>query len=185
LRASASAAIGALAGVGLAAAVAASFSFTSSSPFCGSCHVMSAVTSEWRDSAHYLNRSGMRAGCADCHIAPGPLALAGSKLHSLRAELLPWLRGLDTPEELEPRRELLAERVWSHLRETDSAACRACHAMPAEVLALQTPRAREMHADGEQDGQTCIDCHDDGIAHRPVKKAKPEEGEWKPEDFEL
>jgi nitrate/TMAO reductase-like tetraheme cytochrome c subunit len=144
---------------------------------------MQDVFEEWRASPHFLNPAGMRVGCADCHIAPGAVALVESKLRALHAELLPWLRGLDTPEELEPRRELLAERVWSHLRESDSAPCRSCHQTAPEVLALQAPRARELHASGEAEGKTCIDCHDDGIAHR--QKPKLEEGEWKPEDFEL
>ena len=70
-------------GAGAVIALAVSFSHTSSTEFCGSCHVMQDVFEEWRASPHFVNPSGMRVGCADCHIAPGPVALVESKLRAL------------------------------------------------------------------------------------------------------
>jgi nitrate/TMAO reductase-like tetraheme cytochrome c subunit len=161
------------------------FSYTLSQQFCTSCHVMDGVTSEWRESPHGLNASGLTATCADCHVPPGVIPGFKMKLRSINKELIPWLRGINTPEKLEARREELAEGVWAHLRETDSS-CRSCHQMTPAVQELQDTRARSEHESGEKDGQTCIECHDDGIAHAPIQKPEdPSEAEWDTEDFTL
>lgn len=162
------------------------YSYTLSQQFCTSCHVMDGVAEEWRESSHGLNASGLSATCADCHVPPGLGPGLRMKLASIPNELIPWLRGIDTPEELEARRSSLANGVWEHLRATDSASCRSCHQMTAAVLALQETRARTEHESGEEDGQTCIECHDDGIAHAPITKEEgPSEAEWDTEDFTL
>lgn len=167
-------------------ALAATLDRFESDAFCTSCHVMDGVAREWRESVHQVNASGLKAGCADCHVPPGVVWKVRSKLHALHAEVWPWLRGVDTPEELDARRTVLAEAVWEHLRVTDSAACRSCHAMSAADLDLQTPRGRAQHRDAEAEGESCIDCHDDGIAHRPIEgPGSQKEEEWDSEDFSL
>ncbi|MBW2420787.1 MAG: NapC/NirT family cytochrome c [Deltaproteobacteria bacterium] len=163
--------------------VQAGSSYTRSHQFCTSCHVMDGVTKEWSESPHGLNARGLSATCADCHVPPGLIPELRMKLHSVPAELIPWLRGTDTPEKLEARRVELAEGVWEHLRETDSASCRRCHQMTEEVLNLQDTRAGSEHESGEKDGQTCIECHDDGIAHAPIPKEDDASGAE--EDFTL
>jgi nitrate/TMAO reductase-like tetraheme cytochrome c subunit len=169
-----------------AIAIEGTFQYTKSQSFCTSCHVMSGVEHEWTESVHGRNAKGIEVGCADCHVPPGRVAEARAKLHAIHAELLPWLGGVRRPEQIEERRLVLAERVWEHLRETDSAACRSCHRMSPEALALQETRARAEHLDAAKAGQTCIECHDDGIAHSKLEKPEPGGGdEWKDEDFDL
>src|SRR5512135_1512008 len=41
---------------------------TNSVEFCTSCHTMSTNYEEYKQSVHYSNRSGVRAGCSDCHV---------------------------------------------------------------------------------------------------------------------
>src|SRR5512135_1944232 len=41
---------------------------TNSVEFCTSCHTMSTNYAEYKESVHYSNRSGVRAGCSDCHV---------------------------------------------------------------------------------------------------------------------
>jgi len=36
--------------------------------FCTSCHEMSYVYEEYRESVHFKNASGVRAICSDCHV---------------------------------------------------------------------------------------------------------------------
>ncbi len=157
--------------------------------FCISCHVMEAtVFEEYRHTAHYTNASGVRATCADCHLPdrhdPGEItSYLSVKLGAARF-LYGWATGrVSKPEQLESKRDELAERVWTRMRADDSRACRRCHDQAAMNLSEQTRRAREEHKSGFAEGQTCIDCHDNGLAHERVKPAKPE-GEAE-EDFNL
>ncbi|TNF88416.1 MAG: hypothetical protein EP300_07965, partial [Gammaproteobacteria bacterium] len=41
---------------------------TNSLEFCVSCHELSQVYAEYRQSPHYKNAAGVRAVCADCHV---------------------------------------------------------------------------------------------------------------------
>lgn len=42
---------------------------TGTNEFCGgACHSMQWVDREYRQSVHFANRTGVRAGCHDCHI---------------------------------------------------------------------------------------------------------------------
>lgn len=159
--------------------------YTNTPEFCTSCHVMERVTAEYRERSHFQNARGFRATCADCHVPPGVVPTLRSKVRALHSELIPWIMGVDTPEELEARRVHLGHEVWEHMRLDDSAACRSCHVMTEEVLSLQDTRARTQHLEAEQEGQTCIDCHDDGLAHRTVKAEAPEEEEEWEDDFTL
>jgi nitrate/TMAO reductase-like tetraheme cytochrome c subunit len=162
------------------------FQYTKSQAFCTSCHVMAGVEREWRESSHGTNPLGIRATCADCHIGPGRVAEVRAKVRAVHAELIPWILGVRTPDQIEKKRLELAERVWQKMRETDSVACRHCHAMDAADLALQEQRARAEHEDAMKQGQTCIECHDDGVAHKKVEKPRPEgEDEWNDNDFNL
>jgi len=175
-----------LLGFAAAAAFEGVLQVTGSQAFCTSCHVMAGVEREWSESVHGRNASGFKATCADCHVGPGRVAEVKAKVHAIRAELIPWLGGVRRPEQIEEKRLALAERVWQHLRETDSASCRSCHEMTEQDLALQETRARAEHVDAAKQGQTCIECHDDGVAHKKVEKPEPEGGDaWKDEDFDL
>ncbi len=148
--------------------------------FCVSCHVMDAtVFEEYKETSHYSNASGVRATCADCHVpdrhAPGEvIAYLGTKIGAARF-VYGWATGRTSePEQLIAKREELAERVWARMRADDSRGCRRCHDDSAWDLDAQTTRAREQHLSAIEEGQTCIDCHDDGIAHEPVARAVPE-----------
>jgi nitrate/TMAO reductase-like tetraheme cytochrome c subunit len=143
---------------------------TNSTAFCISCHEMqSTVYVEYQKSTHYTNRSGVRAGCPDCHV---PKELGPKLLRKLKAslELFHHLRGtIDTPEKFEEKRSEMAERVWASMKANDSRECRNCHSWEAMDPHKQTPRSQEKMAEGRKAGQTCIECHK-GIAHTPPKR---------------
>jgi len=148
--------------------------------FCISCHIMEAtVFEEYKSTSHYSNASGVRATCADCHVpdrhSAGEVASYLSVKLGAARFLYGWATGrMSDPEQLEASREQLAERVWTRMRADDSLACRRCHDEGAMNLSLQTARARELHTSGKEEGKTCIDCHDDGLAHRAVEREVPE-----------
>ena len=43
---------------------------TSTDEYCQSCHIHTAADEAWTQSVHYSNESGVRVGCAECHLPP-------------------------------------------------------------------------------------------------------------------
>lgn len=138
---------------------------TNTESFCISCHEMrDNVYREYRKSAHYANRTGVRATCPDCHV---PKAWTHKVIRKIRAtnELFHAIRGdLDTREKFLARRIALARHVWADMKASDSRECRNCHAFDAMDLARQRPASRQRHHEGREAGKTCIDCHK-GVTH--------------------
>ena len=175
---------GFVAGIASVAALNTSLHLTQTDQFCAyACHSMKAfVAPEWEASAHFTNRSGVRAGCADCHLAQEFVPKMQRKIRAawtdVPGEIFGWI---DTQEKFEAKRLEMAEVVWAEMKANDSRECRSCHARAYMDFAAQSNRAREAHEDASKSGETCIDCHK-GIAHR--KPDMPaEEGES--EDFSL
>jgi nitrate/TMAO reductase-like tetraheme cytochrome c subunit len=139
---------------------------TSTDAFCGTaCHSHAEfIYPEWKESVHYVNRSGVRAGCADCHIPneyPEKLIVkTQSGIRDMYHEFV--LGSISTRERFEARRMEMAERVWAEMRANDSRACRTCH--KTESFSGQTARVERLHQRMETFDTTCIDCHV-GVAH--------------------
>ncbi|CAA7621693.1 NapC/NirT family cytochrome c [Magnetospirillum sp. SS-4] len=161
---------------------------TNTETFCLSCHEMEQnVYREFRGTIHDSNRSGVRATCPDCHV---PRPWVYKMIRKIQASNEIWhkiLGSIDTREKFEAKRIELATHVWTAMKATDSRECRNCHDFGAFDLTRQTSRARNRHAEAEQQGKTCIDCHK-GVAHQlPAGAFKAErelnksmEGETKP-----
>ena len=139
--------------------------YTNTLEFCVSCHEMSSVHEEYKQSAHYNNRSGVRAICSDCHV---PRDWGRKVLRKIKAssEIYHKLIGsIDTPEKFEARRLVLAERVWKEMTENNSRECRNCHAFTSMNFHKQSQRAREKMEEAMNKNTPCIECHK-GIAHK-------------------
>lgn len=150
---------------------------TNSLEFCISCHEMKdTVYQEYVQSAHYANRSGVRAICSDCHV---PHQWTYKIIRKIQAtnELYHKVVGtVDTPEKFEAKRIELAKRVWTTMKSTDSRECRNCHAFEAMSKDAQKNTAWRRHSTATEKGKTCIDCHK-GIAHKDVSAFYEEEEE--------
>ena len=48
-----------------------SYSYSSTTQFCISCHEMVEPYKQYQSSAHFNNESGVVTECADCHLPPG------------------------------------------------------------------------------------------------------------------
>jgi nitrate/TMAO reductase-like tetraheme cytochrome c subunit len=133
--------------------------------FCISCHEMrDTVYQEYKQTIHYQNQFGVRAGCPDCHV-PHPWFLKIRRKIQASNELWHKLLGtVDTPEKFEQHRQELAEDVWATMKATNSRECRNCHLEQAMDIHKQSEAAQKVMAPGLQAGLTCIDCHK-GIAH--------------------
>jgi cytochrome c-type protein NapC len=135
--------------------------------FCSNtCHSMEYPLSEWRDSPHYRNTSGVRATCPDCHV---PRIYPEKLIVKTRAgfvDIYHTLKGtISTREKFNANRARLAQHVWDYMKKTDSRECRNCHDEEHFVLKDQEEKAAKAHVTGPLEGKTCIDCHK-GIAHK-------------------
>lgn len=147
---------------------------TGENEFCYTCHSHDAfIRPEYEASSHFQNAAGVRAGCSDCHLPHDNwFALVAAKAKA-SLDILPELMGeLDTAEKYEAHRAEMAESVWAHFRENDSAYCRSCHSFDAMDLEAQERRTARRHtAAAGGSGETCIDCHW-GIVHKPPENAE-------------
>lgn len=145
---------------------------TGSVEFCGgACHSMRAFTMpEYTQSVHYNNRTGIRAGCSDCHVPHDYPRILFYKAAAGVRDAIAEARGvISTKEKYEQHRWRMANRVWDEMRANNSANCRSCHDPAAMAGDKQSEFARRMHDEFRQGKATCIDCHK-GVAH-----AEPEE----------
>lgn len=154
------------------AAVDSGVALTNSTEFCVSCHTMQTNFEEYKQSTHYQNASGVRAGCPDCHVPRAFFPKMAAKLVASKDVWHEFRGTIDTPEKFEARRWLMANRVWTKMKATDSRECRGCHDFASMDLDEQDSLAAKRHAKAPERGKTCIDCHT-GIAH---KEPEPPEG---------
>ncbi|MCH9695954.1 MAG: NapC/NirT family cytochrome c [Gammaproteobacteria bacterium] len=145
---------------------------TSSTEFCYACHSHEQfIKPEYEASSHFVNQSGVRAGCADCHLPHDNwFKLVWTKA-VVSLDIIPELMGkLDTAEKYESHRAEMAESVWREFKENDSAYCRSCHSIDAMDLEAQGRKIARRHRNAEERGETCIDCHF-GIVHAEPENA--------------
>jgi len=142
---------------------------TNQMEFCIGCHEMEAnVYQEYLPTIHYSNRTGVRAGCPDCHV-PRPWIHKMVRKIQASKEVFSWLTGkIGTKEKFEDHRLEMSKSVWNAMKTTDSRECRNCHTIDSMNPEFQKPRARKQHMNAFKEGQTCIDCHK-GIAHKSVR----------------
>ncbi len=131
------------------------FVYSSSTPFCISCHEMQVVAEQgWMYSPHYSNSSGVVAQCADCHVPPEPLPMVWTKTRDGLKDTFVHLFG-----ESDPRRmdwEALGESARGHIPDS---ACTRCHEnlVPAGASIKMIVAHREaIRLKGER---RCLDCH--------------------------
>ena len=150
---------------------------TNTMSFCISCHEMEDnVYQGYKETIHYTNRTGVRAGCSDCH---GPKDWTHKMIRKVQASREVWgkITGtIDTKEKFEAKRLVLAEREWARMKASDSRECRNCHSFDSMDPEKQKLRGAKMHKIAQAENQTCIDCHK-GIAHHKPKGMKEDEDE--------
>jgi nitrate/TMAO reductase-like tetraheme cytochrome c subunit len=140
---------------------------TGTNAFCGgACHSMQWVAKEHAESPHGVNRTGVHAGCHDCHIPPHYPELLWYKAVAGTRDVIGELRGVIATQELfEKERPRMAQRVWDEFKADNSRNCRTCHEFTPATLAKQKEFARPMHQQVLEGNATCIDCHK-GVGHK-------------------
>ncbi len=113
---------------------------------CQSCHTVQ--TSEFEASVHYINRSGVQAGCNNCHKG---------QTHNNAG---------NTSKKVDKSRINMAMSEWKRMKANDSKECQTCHSHMAMDLVKQEPRSVARHEETFDAGETsCINCHK-GISHQ-------------------
>lgn len=133
--------------------------YFSTDAFCATtCHVMEeTVYKEFNESTHGTTATGVRPGCADCHVSPTLPAAMWDHFLGMRDLYVYFVEGVRTPEKFEEVRARAADLARFALLESDSATCRSCHVMEAIVPARN--RGKTQHAEAIEKGITCIACH--------------------------
>jgi nitrate/TMAO reductase-like tetraheme cytochrome c subunit len=142
--------------------------------FCGNaCHSHEqSVFPEHKLSAHYSNRTGVRANCSDCHVPHAYPKVLFYKAKAGITDALAEMRGtISTPEKFEKERWRLANIVWDEMRENNSANCRTCHDPLAWDNKKQSEDAVKAHKKFTSGKATCIECHT-GVAHKEPEEPK-------------
>lgn len=145
---------------------------TSETDFCYVCHSHEAfIRPEYEASSHYMNKTGVRAACADCHLPHDSwFELVWTKT-VVSLDIIPEMMGkLETAEKYEAHRAEMAESVWRQFKQNDSKFCRSCHSIAAMNLEEQERKTARRHSQAESRGETCIDCHY-GIVHKEPDNA--------------
>lgn len=134
---------------------------TSTDEFCTSCHTTQtyiAQSEAYLTSTHQTTTSGVRPGCADCHIPKGLIPATYTHIVNGVSDL--W--GQATHDYTDVRvwnaqkaRLAYAARDW--FRENDSGTCRTCHEQSS--IKPQRKRGQRQHKEALETGMTCIDCH--------------------------
>ncbi len=158
---------------------------TNTEEFCISCHEMEAnVYEELSRTVHFSNRSGVRAGCPDCHVPHDWTDKIARKMQASK-EVWGHIFGvISTREKFLDHRLVMAKREWSRLQANNSLECRNCHNEMAMDLSRQSPRASRIHTEYLLSGErTCIDCHK-GIAHELPDMTGIEPGWTVPEELQ-
>jgi len=134
---------------------------TGTNAFCGgACHSMQWVANEYKESIHGSNRTGVYAGCHDCHIPHAYPELLWYKAKAGIKDAIGEMRGvISTEEKFKKERTRMAKEVWAEFKANNSENCRHCHEFSPALLAKQKEFVRPMHQTVLDGAATCIDCH--------------------------
>jgi len=153
--------VGSIAGIIAALAAEEMDRLTTTDEFCTSCHAMQTYIADseiYKTSSHQTTTSGVRPGCADCHIPTGLVAATYTHVVNGISDL--WGQSRHDYENTEvwnaeKARLAYAARDW--FRGNDSVTCRECH--KESSIKPQRKRGQRQHAEALETGMTCIDCH--------------------------
>lgn len=138
--------------------------YTNTEEFCSNCH-MNDVVPEYRQTIHYMNRSGIKATCSDCHVPHEFIPKWMRKFKATREVYSHFMGHVDTKEKSEAARLEMAQREWARMQANNSQECRHCHNFETMDFTQQKAVANRMHSFALTENKTCIDCHK-GIAHQ-------------------
>lgn len=129
---------------------------TSESEYCASCHIHPQAIKSWKQSVHYITRSGNRIECVECHLPPkGDGYLYEKALTGIRDV---WGKWTKDPESFnwEERSRLGIARTY-----VPEESCLKCHkTLFTPELTREGEEAHLYYDQAEKtDDLHCINCH--------------------------
>ncbi|MDG6882331.1 Cytochrome c-type protein TorC [Phocoenobacter uteri] len=146
---------------------------TSTEEFCVSCHSMEQPLEELKEKAHFSNKFGVAATCADCHLPHKKIDKYLRKIEALKEIFAEMTGKYDEEGSFEKHRLEMAEREWARMSANGSQACKNCHRYDRMKFDEMKPAAREAMKAAAAKDQSCIDCHK-GISHHLPKPKEVE-----------
>lgn len=165
--------VGGIAGVVAALAAEEIDRLTTTDEFCISCHAMQRYIADaevYKTSPHRTTTSGVRAGCAGCHIPKGLVVATYTHVVNGISDIWGQVRfDYEDPKVWKYEKARLAEAVRMWFRGNDSVTCRGCHEEAS--IRPQRKRGQRQHEEARQSGLTCIDCHYN-LVHQEIEPSK-------------
>ena len=153
--------VGGIAGLLLALGAEQMDHYTSTDAFCTSCHAMQsyiAGTEAYKSSANQTTASGVRPGCADCHIPKGLVTATYTNVANGISDMWGEISlDYDDPDVWNAEKARLAYATRDWFRKNDSVTCRECHEESSIKPVRQ--RGQKQHKEARETNMTCIDCH--------------------------
>lgn len=138
---------------------------TSTDEYCQSCHVHTGADEAWTKSSHYSNESGVRVGCAECHLPPkGSFSHFSTKVKTGLHDLYAYHFKDHESFEWEKKQQLeYAVNIVSNK------SCEKCHQnLYPDGLSDDGGKAHLYYdANAEELDLHCINCHLDVGHHLP------------------
>ena len=148
---------GVLAGILIIGAGSVAVNKTSTDEYCNSCHeIHPHSTISWKQSVHYVTKSGTRTGCVECHLPPHGEGYLMAKAVTGARDL--WGKWTKDPESFDWEEKGTIEHARNHVYE---ASCLSCHenlfppeltkeGEDAHLYYTSASRPADLH---------CINCH--------------------------
>ena len=135
---------------------------TGTDAFCGgACHSMQWVAQEHNESVHGANRTGVRAGCHDCHIPQHYPELLWYKAKAGTKDIIGEMRGvISTEEKFKKERLRMAQHGLGGIQGQQLP--QLPHLPRVHARSRWRSRrtsCRPMHQQVLEGKATCIDCH--------------------------
>lgn len=143
------------------------FKVTSNDQFCDFCHVHPHATELWKKSTHYINKSGVRVHCVECHLPSGGIEHLTEKVRFGIRDLYGTLFKDVSKINWEQKRKLDHAKSF-----TSDPACIRCH---AELFSLDLSKKgvdAHVYYFHKKEQVRCINCH---LAVGHYREEVPEE----------
>lgn len=147
---------------------------TSTEEFCVGCHTMEQPLAEFKQTAHWSNRSGVTATCSSCHVPHEKTEKYARKAQALREVYTEFSGKYEQDGSFEQHRAEMAEREWARFAANGSKECKNCHSyerMNFEKMSIAAQKAMKPAAARDQ---SCMDCHKGVAHHKPQQQEKAE-----------
>jgi len=129
---------------------------TSKNEYCATCHIHPQATTSWKQSVHYITRSGDRTGCIECHLPPKGEGHIPAKVKTGIRDI--WGKWTKDPDSFDWDDRSRLENARHYVPESS---CLHCHEnIFTPGLSKAGENAHLYYDQAEKGGDLhCINCH--------------------------